>query len=62
MIGLQMMEEVDINQHIDKFNKITMELDSPEVKIEEEDKALLLLASLPLSLDNIMTTHLEKSR
>ena len=52
-----MMEEVDIHQHLDKFNKITMELDSLEVKIEEEDKAFLLLASLPLSFDNIVTTH-----
>ena len=43
MLGLQMMAEVDIHQHLDKFNKITMELDSLEVKIEEEDKALLLL-------------------
>jgi len=35
-----------------------MELDSLEVKIEEEDKALLLLALLPLSFDNIATTLL----
>ena len=33
-------------------------LDSIEVKIEGEDKALLLLASLPSSFDNIMTTLL----
>jgi len=39
-----MTEETDFNQHGDEFNKITMELDSLEVKIEEEDKALLLLA------------------
>ena len=57
LFGLQMMEEADFNQHLDEFNKITTELDSLEVKIEEEDKALLLLASLPLSFDNIVTTH-----
>jgi len=57
LLGLQMMEELDINQHLDKFNKITMQVDSLEVKIEEDDKALFLLASRPLSFDNIVTTH-----
>jgi len=54
-----MTEEADFNQHLDEFNKITMELDSLKVKVEEEDKALLLLASLPLSFDNIVTTLLS---
>ena len=53
-----MTEEMDFNQHLDEFNKITMELTSLEVKLEEEDKALLLLPSLPLSFDNIVTTLL----
>ena len=52
------MEETNFNQHLDEFNKITTELPSLEVKIEEEDKALLLLASLPSSFDNIVTTLL----
>ena len=41
-----MMEEVDFNRHLDEFKKTITELASLEVKIEEEDKALLLLASL----------------
>jgi len=53
-----MMEEVDFNQHLDEFNKIIMELTSLEVKIEDEDKSLLLLASLPSSYYNIVTTLL----
>ena len=53
-----MIEEVDFNQHLDEFNKIMTELDSLEVKIEEEDKTSLLLASLPSSFDNIVTTLL----
>ena len=40
-----MTEEADFNQHLNEFNKITTELDYLEVKIEEKDKALLLLAS-----------------
>jgi len=53
-----MTEEADFNQYLDEFNKITTELDSLEVKIEKEGKALLLLASMPSSFDNIVTSHL----
>ncbi|VFQ82784.1 unnamed protein product [Cuscuta campestris] len=53
-----MAEEANFNGHLDEFNKITTELESIDVKIEEEDKALLLLASLPSSFDNIVTTLL----
>ena len=53
-----MMEEVDFNQHIGEFNKITAQLDSIEAQIEGEDKALLLLASLALSFDIIVITLL----
>ena len=56
LFGLQMMEETDFNQHLDKFNKITTELTSLEVNIKEEHKTLLLLASLPSSFDNIVAT------
>ena len=53
-----MHEEANFNQHRDEFNKVTTKLASLDVMIEEEDKALLLLASVPLSFDNIMTTLL----
>ncbi|VFR00720.1 unnamed protein product [Cuscuta campestris] len=39
-------------------SKSLTKLESIDVKIEEEDKALLLLASLPSSFDNIVTTLL----
>jgi len=39
------VEEADCIQHLDKFNKLTREVASLEVKIDEEDKALLVLAS-----------------
>jgi len=58
LLGLQMTEEADFNQHIDEFNKLMKELDSLEVRIEEEEKALLLLSSLPSSFGKIMTTLL----
>ncbi|VFQ77776.1 unnamed protein product [Cuscuta campestris] len=58
LFGLQMAEEANFNGNLDEFNKITIELESIDVKIEEEDKALSLLASLPSSFDNIVTTLL----
>jgi len=42
LFGLQMTEEANFNQHLDEFNKIMIEFASLDVKIEEEDKALLL--------------------
>jgi len=57
-----MTEETDFNHHLDEFNKITTGLNSLEVKIAEKDKALPLLASLPSSFDNIMTTLLFRKR
>ena len=42
------------------FNKITVELDFLGVKIEEEDKAPLLLALLPSSFNNVMTILIWK--
>ena len=53
-----MMEEANFNQHLDQFNKTMMELASLVVNIEKEDKALLLLASLPSSFDNVVTVFL----
>ena len=53
-----MTVEINFNQHLDEFNKVTTKWDSLEVKTEEEDKALLLLASMPSPFDNIMTIRL----
>jgi len=53
-----MMEEADFNQHLSEFNEITTRLDYVDVKIEEKEKAMLLFASLPSSVDNIVTTLL----
>ena len=49
------MEEA---QHLDEFNKTTTDSACLEVKIKEEDKVLLLLASLPSSFHSIVTTLL----
>ena len=53
-----MMGGAGFNQHLHEFNEITTQLDFVEVKIEEEEKAMLLFASLPSFVDNIVTTLL----
>ena len=58
LFGLQLTKEAGFNQHLDEFNKITIELAFLEVKTEREDKVLLWLASLPLSFDNVVATFL----
>ena len=45
-----------ILQHPNAFNKILSDLLTLEVKLEEEDKYLLLLSSLPSSYDHLTTT------
>lgn len=43
-------------QHIDAFNKLIADLLNLDEEIEEEDKALILLNSLPDSYDHLATT------
>ena len=43
-------------EHLIIFNKVISELLAVDVKIDEEDKALILLSSLPESYDHIVTT------
>src|SRR5436190_880344 len=55
---LRMVEGTPILQHLNVFNKILNDLLALEVKMEEEDKALILLSSLPPSYDHLVTTIL----
>jgi len=45
-------------KHLNFFNKVIRELLINDVKIDEEDKALILLNSLPQSYDHIVTDML----
>ena len=45
-------------EHLNLFNKVISELLAVDVKIDEKDKALILLSSLPESYDHIVTTML----
>ena len=57
---LKMSEERDVRDHINNFNKCITQLLSVEVKIDEEDKAVILLASLPKSYETFVTTLLVR--
>ena len=53
-----MSEGGDLLEHMNVFNKLISPLRSMEVKVDEEDQALLLLSSLPKSYDHLVTTIL----
>ena len=51
-----MKEGTPILQYLNVFNRMLSDLLALEVKLKEEDNALLLLSSLPLSYDHLATT------
>ena len=55
LYNLRMKEDMPILQHLNAFNKILSNLLALGIKLEE-DKALLLLSSLPSSYDHLATT------
>jgi len=56
LYGLCMNERTTVLEHLKFFNKVISELLPVDVKIDEEEKALILLSSLALSYDHIVTT------
>lgn len=53
-----MSEGTSVNTHIDEFNRVILDLKNIDVKIEDEDLALMLLYSLPPSYENFVDTML----
>ena len=54
--AFKMDESKPIENGIDEFNRVVLDLEELEVKIDEEDKAVVLLNSLPKSLKNFKDT------
>ena len=50
---LKMAPGKSLEDHMDDFNKIILDLENIEIKIEDEDQALLLLASLLSEFENL---------
>ena len=57
LYGLRMNEGTTVLEHLNFFNKVISELLVVDIKIDEEDKALILLISLS-EYDHIVTTML----
>ena len=50
----KMHENQKLQDHIDEFNKLCLDLENIEVKYEDEDKALVLLHSLPRTYETFV--------
>ena len=56
LFGLHMKEGTSLKDHLDELNFILMELRDIDVKIEDEDAAMILLASLPPSYESFVNS------
>lgn len=55
---LRMKEGTCLQDHINEFNQIVMDIKNIGIKLEEEDQALLLICSLPTSYENLCNSML----
>lgn len=54
-----MEEGYVIRKHMDEFNKIILDLKNINIRIDEEDCAILLLSSLPRTYEHFVDTMLH---
>ncbi|KAL8498007.1 hypothetical protein ACS0TY_021378 [Phlomoides rotata] len=52
LLDFRMSEDKDLNEQLDTFNRYIDDLEDLDVKLKDDDKALMLLNALPKSLDN----------
>lgn len=50
----KMHESKSIRDSLDEYNRLTLDLDDIGIKIDDEDKAIILLNSLPKSFSNLL--------
>ena len=62
LYNLHMREGSDLLEHLNTFNMLNTQLLSCGVNYEDEDKVLLLLASLPTFFDLLVTTNTTGKR
>ena len=60
LYALHMTEGANFTEHLGEFKRLLTELKTIGVKIEEEDKAVILLASLPPSYEYLKTTSMYR--
>ena len=56
LYGLKMQQGSDLADHINVFNQLIANLGKVDEKIDDEDKAIILLCSLPGSYEHLVTT------
>jgi len=56
LFGLKMQEGSNLAEHINVFNQLLADLVKVEVKVDDEDRAIILLCSLPRSYEHLVTT------
>lgn len=58
LLGFKKVENKSLIEQLDEFNKSVDDIENLEVKLEDDHKALMLLSSLPKSLENFKGTLL----
>ena len=58
LFGLKMEEDGDLRDHLNRFNGLINQLNNLDEKLKDEDKAVLLLVSLPKKYNTVMTSLL----
>jgi len=56
LYGLKMHEGSNLQQHVNAFNQMINDLERHDVKVEDEDKAYILIFSLPYSYEHLVAT------
>jgi len=62
LFNLKMGEGISVTNHINEFNTILAQLESEQIKFQDEVKALILLSSLPDSWAATVTTVSSSTR
>ncbi|KAL6133480.1 hypothetical protein ACLB2K_065715 [Fragaria x ananassa] len=60
LFSLRMEEGTTLRDHLDQLNTILLELRNVDVKVDDEDAALILLVSLPLSYENFVDSFIGR--
>jgi hypothetical protein len=56
LYGLKMQEGSDLVEHLNVFSQMVADLARREVTVDDEDKTIILLCSLPPSYEHVVTT------
>ena len=51
---LKMREGTPVQEHLDEFNKIVLDMKNLDIKVKDEDQALIIFCSLPHLYENFV--------